>query len=110
MQGIHKPRRNNHKFSQQARQLITLQLKIFIMYLSIPGFRMVDGDSQSRNQRKISIVSRLGGVDLHVDVAGSTLPLNLFSVVLNSTLPVLGELPTGCPLSIKIQLTVLCLA
>ena len=72
---------------------------------------MVDGDSQSRKQRKISIVSRLGGLGLHADVGGLNLPLTEFIFgfpEFNSN--VHGELPTGCPFSIKIQLTVLCLA
>ena len=61
---------------------------------------MVDGDSQSRKQRKISIV---GGSNL--------LPLTEFIFgfpEFNSN--VHGELPTGCPFSLKIQLTVVCLA
>ena len=72
---------------------------------------MVDGDSQSRKQRKISIVSRLGGVGLHADVGGLNLPLAEFIFgfpEFNSY--VHGELSTGCPFSIKIQSTVLCLA
>ena len=107
MQGIHKPRKNNCKLSQQASPLIAQFAQAaedFNTYLSIPGCRMVDGDSQSRKQRKISIVSRLGGVGLHAVVGGSNLPLTEFIFgfpEFNSN--VLGELPAGCPFSIKIQ-------
>ena len=73
MQGIHKPRKNNCKLSQQASPLIAQFAQAaedFNTYLSIPGCRMVDGDSQSRKQRKISIVSRLGGVRVCMRMLG----------------------------------------